>query len=77
MGTGMGGSGKANGPPSGLEFAGLGFQFAAAIILFLLLGKWLDDKLGTDPWLLVAGVIIGAAGGFYSMYRKLMRPPRD
>ena len=73
----MGGSNAGNGPPSGLEFAGLGFQFAAAIILFLLLGKWLDDKLGTDPWLLVTGVIVGAAGGFYSMYRKLTRPPRS
>jgi F0F1-type ATP synthase assembly protein I len=73
----MGGSNAGNGPPSGLEFAGLGFQFAAAIIVFLYLGKWLDAKFGTAPWLLLVGVFVGAGGGFYAMYRKLTRPPRD
>ena len=73
----MGGGDARNGPPSGLEFAGLGIQFVVAILLFLYLGKWLDGKLGTAPWLLILGVFVGAGGGFYSMYRKLTRPPRD
>jgi ATP synthase protein I len=50
---------------------GVGLQFAAAIVLFLLLGQWLDERLGTEPWLLIAGVMVGAAGGFYSLYRQL------
>jgi len=77
MGTGAGGKDSGGGPPSGLEFAGLGFQFVAAILLFLYLGKWLDAKLGTAPWLLILGVFVGAGGGFYSMYRNLTRPPRS
>ena len=54
------------------EYVGLGIQFAASIVVFLYLGQWLDRKLGTAPWLLLAGVFIGAGGSFYSMYRRLM-----
>jgi F0F1-type ATP synthase assembly protein I len=73
--------GPANGPPgdkradegpSASEFAGVGLQFALSIIVFLYLGQWLDRRLGTAPWFLIGGVFLGAGGGFYSMYRKLM-----
>jgi F0F1-type ATP synthase assembly protein I len=60
-----------NGVSAG-EYAGLGIQFAASIVVFLYLGQWLDRKLGTAPWLLLAGVFLGAGGSFYSMYRRLM-----
>ena len=58
--------------PSASEFAGVGIQFALAILVFLYLGQWLDRKLGTAPRLLIIGVFLGAGLGFYSMYRKLM-----
>lgn len=58
------------------QFAGVGFQFAGAILLFLFAGRWLDGKLGTEPWLLLTGVMVGAAAGFYSMYRQLVIDPR-
>jgi F0F1-type ATP synthase assembly protein I len=53
------------------SFAGAGLQFAASLVIFLLAGQWLDRKLGTSPIFLLAGVFIGGAGAFYSMYRKL------
>jgi F0F1-type ATP synthase assembly protein I len=79
-------TGESGGPPTGSnepprvpeggtsvgEYAGLGLQFAASIILFLFLGQWLDRKLGTAPWMLLIGVFVGAGGSFYSMYRRLM-----
>jgi F0F1-type ATP synthase assembly protein I len=58
---------------SASEFAGVGLQFAAAIIVFLFGGQWLDRKLGTEPWFLIIGVFTGASAAFYSMYRKLMK----
>ena len=58
--------------PSVATYAGLGFQFLAAILLFLYVGRWLDARLGTRPWLLVVGVLVGAGAGFYSLYKKLM-----
>ena len=74
------GGGSGGGPPrrtpgatvSGTEFAGLGLQFVAALLLFLFLGRWLDRRLGTYPWLQIVGVFVGAGGAFYGMYRKLM-----
>ncbi len=59
-------------PNAGAAYLGLGLQFGAAIVLFMLAGMWLDRRLGTVPWLMVIGVFVGAAGGFYSIYRRLM-----
>jgi F0F1-type ATP synthase assembly protein I len=35
------------------------------------LGWWLDEKLGTSPWLLLVGIFLGASGGFYSLVRRV------
>ncbi|MGH7458037.1 MAG: AtpZ/AtpI family protein [Longimicrobiaceae bacterium] len=56
-------------------YAGAGFQFAAAILLFLFAGRWLDSRLGTEPWLLIGGVFVGAVAGFYALYRQLVIQP--
>ena len=63
---------EASSGPSASEFAGVGLQFAASIVLCLFAGQWLDRKLGTAPWLLIVGVFFGAGAGFHSLYRKLM-----
>lgn len=55
---------------SGSEFAGVGLQFAAVILVFTFAGIWLDRRLGTSPWLLLLCVMLGAGGGFFSIYRK-------
>lgn len=63
-------------PPDELDlraFAGAGLQFAVAIVLFVLLGQWLDKKLGTAPVLLIAGVFIGGGAAFYSLYRRVTK----
>src|SRR2546423_8628337 len=56
---------------SGGDFAGLGIQFALAIVLFLFAGQWVDNRLGTNGLFTVVGVFVGAGGAFYSMYRKI------
>jgi F0F1-type ATP synthase assembly protein I len=53
------------------SFAGLGLQFAFAIVLFLLIGQWADRKLGTSPALLLTGVFLGGGTAFYNMYRRV------
>lgn len=55
------------------RYAGLGFQFAAALAVFGLLGGWLDSRFGTRPWLLVVGIFLGAGLGFYSLLKAI--PP--
>ena len=56
---------------SGADFAGLGLQFALAIILFLFAGQWLDNRLGFNGLFTIVGVFVGAAAAFYNMYRKI------
>jgi F0F1-type ATP synthase assembly protein I len=70
------GRGRAASGVSGAEFAGLGFQFALTILVFVFVGVWLDRHLGTSPWLLLVCVFAGAAGGFYSMYRRVSAAQR-
>ncbi len=66
----------AEGMVSGAEFAGIGIQFALTILIFTFAGVWLDSRLGTSPWLLIVFVFVGAAGGFYSMYRRVTAAQR-
>ena len=56
---------------SGADFAGVGIQFAFAIIVFLFAGQWLDKRLGIKGLFTIAGVFLGAGAAFYSMYRKI------
>lgn len=64
------------GPQMG-DMMGAGLQFAAVIIVFLFAGMWADRKLGTAPWLMIAGVFVGLTTGFWSMYTRLVLRPRD
>ncbi len=53
-----------------------GLAYAAALSLFaavvsgLIVGWLLDRWLGTRPWLLVLGIVLGAAAGFYEFIRQ-------
>jgi ATP synthase protein I len=54
------------------KYAGIGIQFAASIVLFLYAGRWVDQRLGTEPIFLIVGVFVGATAAFYSIYKRLM-----
>ncbi len=59
------------------RYAGLGFQFVASMGVLGLGGYWLDGKLGTHPWLLIVGIFLGAAGGFYSLLQAVPSGTND
>jgi F0F1-type ATP synthase assembly protein I len=63
---------RSSGGMGGSDLAGIGIQFALTLLVFTGVGIWLDRRLGTSPWLLILCVFIGAAGGFFSIYRKAM-----
>ncbi|HEY0728710.1 MAG TPA: AtpZ/AtpI family protein [Pyrinomonadaceae bacterium] len=52
-----------------------GFAYAAAVTLFAAvasfcgLGYLLDRWLGTEPWLLVGGIVLGSALGLFEFVR--------
>jgi ATP synthase protein I len=53
---------------TGLAYAA-GFSLFAGVVAGLLAGWLLDRWLGTKPWLLVTGLVLGAAAGFYELVR--------
>ena len=48
---------------------GIPFLLAASIALGAFGGRWLDQKLGTEPWLMVVCALLGMAAGFREMFR--------
>ena len=43
-------------------FLGLGLQVAGGLLVFVALGYFADGYLGTTPWGLVAGAVLGMIG---------------
>jgi ATP synthase protein I len=66
-----------NDTPDASQYAGVGIQFAAGILLFTFAGRWLDGRLGTSPWLLLLGVMLGFALSTFWIYRQLVVRPRE
>ena len=58
------------------RYTGFGLTWALSVLLFLWIGYWLDGRLGTLPWLTIAGAFLGAAGGFVSLYKGLVAASR-
>ncbi len=50
-------------------FLTLGIQLAIAVVAFFFLGRWLDGILGTGPWLMIGGLLLGSAGGLVQFFR--------
>jgi len=53
---------------SGIAY-GAALTLFAAVATFIGLGWLLDRWLATAPWLMVTGIVIGAAAGFYEFIR--------
>jgi len=45
----------------------------SSIAVGLFIGYWLDKWLGTDPWLLIAFLLLGTVSGFYSLLRGVSK----
>ena len=57
---------------SGIAYAAA-FSLFAAVVSGMIVGWLLDRWLGTRPWLLVAGIVLGSAAGFYEFIRASSR----
>lgn len=50
----------------------LGIQLVLSVFLGAGAGYWLDERFGTSPWLMVAGIVAGAVAGMYNAYRVIV-----
>lgn len=54
----------------------LGYTIAIPIVVFALVGRFLDKKLETSPWLLIAGILVSivvSSVGVYLKAAKMMK----
>jgi F0F1-type ATP synthase assembly protein I len=49
----------------------VGLEMGIAVIIGLLFGRWLDGKLGTDPWLMLVFTGFGMAAGLKGVFRAV------
>ncbi len=63
-------------PPKALLASSLVLEMTGLIVGGLLLGGWLDAKLGTAPILLALLPFVGLIGGVYRIVRVLEQRPR-
>ena len=54
----------------------VGLELALSIAVGYLGGQWLDEKLGTEPWLEWIGLGFGLAAAAVSLYRAVRRAQR-
>ena len=63
------------GPKGGKQFkvyaqlGAVGIELAISTTVGLLMGRWADDKLGTEPAFTLFGLILGVIAGFRSLIR--------
>lgn len=48
-----------------LKYSGMAFQMAGSILVFALLGRWLDGYFDTGQALTIVLTLIGVFGGMY------------
>jgi ATP synthase protein I len=51
----------------------IGVDLACVLLVCVLIGHYVDGRWGTGPWGLLAGIVLGLAGGAASAYRMIMR----
>ena len=57
---------------TGIQFIGLGWYIAAAILVGCLAGLWLDNQIGTAPLFLLVGLILGLVVALYGTYKMMI-----
>ncbi|MFB3903639.1 MAG: AtpZ/AtpI family protein [Acidobacteriota bacterium] len=57
------------------QYSAIIFILPSTVIGGYLVGRWIDDKLGSFPWATVVFVLLGSAGGFVEVFRVLTRKP--
>lgn len=59
-----------------LRFVQMGLSFGISFMLFSFLGAWagkaLDQRLGSEPWIMIIGMFLGAIFAFYSLIMEIL-----
>lgn len=56
-----------------LTASSVGLELGVSVLIGLLGGMWIDGQLGTDPWIMLVGLVIGFIAGFRAVLRAVER----
>jgi ATP synthase protein I len=51
------------------KLTSVGIEFSLSVLIGLLGGRWVDGKLGTSPWLMIVGLLLGVSAALRSLIR--------
>ncbi len=51
----------------------VGIAMVAATMIGLYIGRWLDNRFGTSPWLTAVFLLLGIVAGFRNLYQTARR----
>lgn len=63
----MAGSGPSQ--RSAISVAMAGLEMGLVIVVLTLVGRWLDGRFATRPWLTLIGLAMGLIGGTYNVWK--------
>lgn len=55
-----------------MRLTGMGWYVGICIMLGVLGGLWLDNKLHTTPIMVIIGLLLGIIVAFYGVYRMIL-----
>jgi ATP synthase protein I len=59
------------------RYGTVGLEVVLSVLVGFLGGWWLDQKLGTDPWLTLIGFAYGVAAAARALYRAARRATKE
>jgi|SRR5215470_11149662 len=59
-----------------LSASSVGLELGISVLIGVLGGLWADGRLGTQPWLMLAGLVVGLVAGFRAVLRAVRRADR-
>lgn len=60
-----------------LRMSSVGLELAISVLLGMFGGRWLDGRLGSEPWLMLVGICLGFAAGLRGILRAMDRASRE
>jgi F0F1-type ATP synthase assembly protein I len=60
-----------------LSATSVGIELSVSVLIGLFFGRWLDGRIGTDPWMMTLFLCLGFTAGMRSIYRFVRQADRD
>ena len=60
-------------PSNPMKLAGFGVQLAVTVVVFVLVGRWVDRRAGTEGIFTLLGGLLGFGGSMLSLLRQLKK----